>query len=566
MKFLGAQITYLLTERQTRTNLKSLFKFVLFLGVVIVVFSLVFHWIMEIEGQSHSWLTGVYWTLTVMSTLGFGDITFTSDLGRGFSVIVLLSGIILLLIVLPFAFIRFFYAPWLEAQIRMRAPRQVPPGTKGHVVVVSHTSLGKDLREKLEALDVPCYVIEPDPTRAADLHSDQIRVVTGEIDAVATYRALCVEDARAVVINLDDALNTNITLTVREAATEVPVIALAEEDDSVDLLELAGATHVIPLKRRLGEHLANRVRAGRGHAQIIGRFEDLVITEFPVDRTPMTGRTLRDLRLRQQLGINIVAVWERGRLLPPDPDLELTPSSVPVAVGTPERIRQLDDLLAESDIADSHPVLVIGGGKVGSAAAKALRAKGVAVHLVERDPAVTARLGEVADRVCVGDAADREVLEEAGLAETSSVVLTTNSDAINIYLAVYCRRLNPDLRIVSRITHQRNIEAIHRAGADFVLSYAHLGVETIISILRGRDLVLLGEGIDFFVLDLPSSLVGRSLADADLRRRTGLNVIGLDTTDGVVTNPPPELPLPKGSKLLALGTREQRRSFGEIFG
>ena len=51
----------------------------------------------------------------------------------------------------------------------------------------------------------------------------------------------------------------------------------------------------------------------------------------------------------------------------------------------------------------------------------------------------------------------------------SSVLLTTNDDAMNIYLAIYCRRLNPGLRIVSRITHERNVEAIHRAGADFVL-------------------------------------------------------------------------------------------------
>ena len=53
------------------------------------------------EGRQESWLTGVYWTLTVMSTLGFGDITFHSDIGRVFSVFVLLSGIILLMIMLP---------------------------------------------------------------------------------------------------------------------------------------------------------------------------------------------------------------------------------------------------------------------------------------------------------------------------------------------------------------------------------------------------------------------------------------------------------------------------------
>jgi hypothetical protein len=50
-----------------------------------------------------------------MTTLGFGDISFTSDIGRIFSVVVLLSGVVLLLVMLPFLFIRLFYAPWLEA-------------------------------------------------------------------------------------------------------------------------------------------------------------------------------------------------------------------------------------------------------------------------------------------------------------------------------------------------------------------------------------------------------------------------------------------------------------------
>lgn len=64
------------------------------LVALIVSYSIIFHFIMLYEGQQHSWLTGLYWTLTVMSTLGFGDITFTSDLGRAFSVIVLLSGML----------------------------------------------------------------------------------------------------------------------------------------------------------------------------------------------------------------------------------------------------------------------------------------------------------------------------------------------------------------------------------------------------------------------------------------------------------------------------------------
>ena len=55
-----------------------------------------FHFIMAREGQSHSWVTGFYWVLTVMTTLGFGDITLHSDLGRIFSSVVLLSGVMFL--------------------------------------------------------------------------------------------------------------------------------------------------------------------------------------------------------------------------------------------------------------------------------------------------------------------------------------------------------------------------------------------------------------------------------------------------------------------------------------
>ena len=93
-------------------------------------------------------------------------------------------------------------------------------------------------------------------------------------------------------------------------------------------------------------------------------------------------------------------------------------------------------------------------------------------------------------------------MDRAGINKVSAVALTTNDDAQNIHLAVYCRRLRPQLSIVSRITRERNIEAIYRAGADFVLSYASLGREFITAYLLGREPVLVGEGADFFSVEV----------------------------------------------------------------
>src|SRR5699024_9495671 len=121
-------------------NVKRLLRFLGGLGILILIYSILFHLIMVYEGQEHSWITGFYWTLTVMSTLGFGDITFTSDIGRAYSVVVLASGMVSLLILLPFTFIEFFYAPWLEAQSKARAPRELPEGYSDHVRSEEHTS------------------------------------------------------------------------------------------------------------------------------------------------------------------------------------------------------------------------------------------------------------------------------------------------------------------------------------------------------------------------------------------------------------------------------------------
>jgi Trk K+ transport system NAD-binding subunit len=541
-------------------------RYVVMLLVVVLVYGWLFHVIMAWEGQDHSWFTGVYWALTVMSTLGFGDITFESDLGRVFSTFVLLSGVVLLLIILPFLFIRFVYAPWLDQRSRRRleALRSVPEEVSDHVLICANDPLAKGLVRQLDLAGVPVYVIEPDADRAMTMEDEGLPVVTGEIDALETYRAAGAERARLVFANASDTVNSNIILTVRELSESVPIAAVAESEDSIDVLELSGATHVLPLKHRLGEHLANRVSAGIERATVIGRFQDLLIAEFPVHSSPLQGRTLRDIRLREFTGARVVGVWERGRLQPAHPDRELTPLCVPVAIGTQEQIQALNEVLVIYD-ANPNPVLILGGGKVGRAAARALKRRQVPVHIVERDPGLEASISGIPDRLFIGDAADRQVLDRAGIAEAPTVLLTTHDDAMNVYLTVYCRRLNHEARILTRVTHERNIEAIQRAGADFVLSLSSFGVQTVFSIVRGRHTVVLGEGLSLFFVPVPRSLAGKTLAEARIGTRTGLNVIALQEGDHVVTELPPGTRLAIGYELVALGSADQRELFRTVF-
>jgi voltage-gated potassium channel len=565
MKFLPAELAYLMGQQEVRQNLKTLRSYCLALAATVVAFTVAFHWIMLHEGQEHSLLTGLYWTLTVMSTLGFGDITFHSDLGRAFSILVLLTGIVMLLIVLPFVFIRSFYAPWLEAQLHLRAPRMLEEGVRDHVVLCRYDEIAKELIPRLEALRIPYVVIESDPPTAADMHANGVNVIAGSAGAPATWQNVRIEDARAVIATWGDPENTNITVTVRDASADVPVIVLAEDHDSIDVLELAGATEVLPIKYRLGEHLAGRVVAGTPHAHRIGRYEDLVIAEFPVHGTALAGRSLRETNLRKLTGLAIVAVWESGVLRPARPDTKLTESSVPVMVGTEDQFAELDAFFVIYT-PNEHPVLVIGGGKVGRAVAHALRARDVRVHIIDADPSLMPLLSGVADQVIIGSGSDISVVKKAGIDDAPSVVLTTNDDATNIFLAVYCRKLDPDAHIVSRVNHDWNLEAIHRAGADFALSYTALAVQSILSTLRGAELVVLGEQAEIFLEPIPSKLVAKRLDESGISEATGLQVIALRRGDGAfLPNPPGDSLFEAGDRLVMIGSAAQRLTFTERY-
>lgn len=564
MKYLPGILLALVATREMRASVGSLLRYLAFLGGAIVLYAVVFHLIMAREGQSHSWLTGFYWVLTVMTTLGFGDITFESDLGRAFTILVLSTGVVLLLVMLPFQFVRLFYAPWIEARLRSRTPRAVPAQVSGHVIITSNDAIVPGLVKRLDTVSHPYVLLEADPDEARRLAEDGINVVAGRLDSADTYRAVGADRAQMVVANAADTVNTNITLTVREVSDTVPITAVVEEEDSIDVLELSGATYVLPLKRELGEALADRVHVKRG-AHIVGSYEGLSIAEFPASEGGLVGQVVRDTRLRDRFGVTIVGVWSSGSLQQALPETEIAESDVLVVTGDAEALETLAEGLSPWP-REERPVLVIGGGRVGGAAVRHLRAQGVRTHVLDADERRRAQLAEIADHVLIGDAADRSVIERAGIAEASSVVLTTNNDAVNIYLTVYCRRLNPSLRIVSRVTDEQNVEAIHRAGADFALSYSSLGAQSIFSRLRGQDLVTLGEGVDLFTRPVPAALAARTLAESGIGTRFGLCIVALDTAEGLERHMRRETVLPADGRLVMLGTVEQRRAFTREFG
>jgi voltage-gated potassium channel len=560
MKSVPSQLYYFLRNRPARRNVISLVRFLVILTGLITLYSIIFHYIMAWEGRSYSWITGYYWTLTVMSTLGFGDITFESDLGKVFSTVVLLSGIVFLLILFPFTFIEFFYVPWTKAQAEARAPGILPPNIRGHVILTTLDPITRSLIKKLDQYHYQYVLLVSEVEEALRLNDQGYRVMVGDADTPVTYEKAHAENALMVVTTTNDMVNTNVAFTVREVSQRVPVIATANSPASVDILELAGCNHVLQVADMLGQACARRVEGSDRLAHIIGRFEELVIAESTVRRTELVEKSLRESRLREKFGITVLGYWERGEFHHIFADTRVSPGMALVLAGSENGIQRYNDTYSQT-FSPVAPVIIIGGGRVGRAAGRGVEERGLDYRIVEQQ----AERNRNPEKYVIGNAAELDVLKRAGIMETSTVIVTTHDDDTNIYLTIYCRRLRPDIQIISRATHERNIATLQRAGADFVMSYASMGSNAIMNLLDNSSVLMVAEGLDVFRVNIPDELVGRTLAEARVREETDCTVVALKNGGDMDFNFSPHMPLPSNVDLIVIGTAAAEKQFMKVY-
>ncbi len=188
---------------------------------------------------------------------------FTSDLGKAFSVVVLLSGVIFLLVMFPFTVIRFFYAPWLEAHNRARTPRKLPEDMRAHVLLGSFDLLIANLIAKLVRYNYEYAVIVPDQQKALELYNQDYKVVAGVLDDINTYRNARADKAALVMFNNDDHTNTHAVFTLRELSRTTPIVSAANSFDSIFKERIGSMRIRLPLRAPI---------TGRSRCMICSRF------------------------------------------------------------------------------------------------------------------------------------------------------------------------------------------------------------------------------------------------------------------------------------------------------
>ena len=213
-----------------------------------------------------------------------------------------------------------------------------------------------------------------------------------------------------------------------------------------------------------------------------------------------------------------------------------------------------------------HHFIICGFGLVGEQVAQELARLGLPFVVVDRRPEAVERCRQQ-DMLCVeGDPAEDAVLRQVGVERAQGLVAVLDTDADNLFVVLSARGLNADLTIVSQAVSQDATDKLYRAGADRVVSpYAMAGhrlagmlvrpyvIAFLDATLRSADLELWLEEIR---VAAGSALVGKTLAEADIRARSGANVLAIARNEEQV-DWSPTLRIQAGDVLIVLGRREQ---------
>jgi len=214
----------------------------------------------------------------------------------------------------------------------------------------------------------------------------------------------------------------------------------------------------------------------------------------------------------------------------------------------------------------SQHVIVCGVGTTGRHIATELAAVGIPFVVVDSNRGVLEELNSEFEEellYVVGDATDDHVLELAGVERARGVISALNDDKANLFVTISARALNPTARIVAKSIEPSTERKLKRAGADAVVAPNYIGGVRLFSEMVSPKtvafldrIVQFGSGISVGIeaIDVPESspLVGKRLAETDLRE-AGALVVAVHRADGdYVYNPGSEHLLEAGDSLIVL--------------
>ncbi|MBV8487428.1 MAG: potassium channel protein [Planctomycetaceae bacterium] len=223
---------------------------------------------------------------------------------------------------------------------QQRMMRQIET-LQGHTIVVGFGRVGALVCEGLASSEIPFVVIQLDHDRVLEMESRGYLHFIGDATDEAVLKEAGIERASVLVTAMpNDAVNVFITLTARELAPKLMIIARAEQPSTGKKLRQAGANHVITPAaigaRRIVSLLTNPTAVE--FVELVTQRSSLAIEmdDVPIkSNSPLAGKTLRDADIGRRTGVIVIAIKRSdGHVeFPPSGDQPFGPGDSIVLIG-----------------------------------------------------------------------------------------------------------------------------------------------------------------------------------------------------------------------------------------
>ncbi|MBR4654831.1 MAG: TrkA family potassium uptake protein [Kiritimatiellae bacterium] len=209
---------------------------------------------------------------------------------------------------------------------------------------------------------------------------------------------------------------------------------------------------------------------------------------------------------------------------------------------------------------------IIGCGRFGQSLAEMLADAGVEVLLFERNGALVQNASSIVTYAVQGDATNMRALEEAGFKECDIAVVAIGSNIEASMLATAnCKEIGVK-NVIAKATSEMHGKILTKLGADKIVYPDRESAHRLAHHITNHgtfDLLELSEGLSLAEINVPESCRDKTLAQVDLRKKTGVTVLCIRRRDENPRNPRAiVIPSPNDrilaeDKLIVFGTTKQ---------
>jgi trk system potassium uptake protein len=210
---------------------------------------------------------------------------------------------------------------------------------------------------------------------------------------------------------------------------------------------------------------------------------------------------------------------------------------------------------------------VIGLGRFGRAVVRTLSEKGYSVLGIDRDAATVQYISESCTQAVVVDSTSEESLKALDIGSFDAVVVAIGSDFESNLITTVALKAVGVRRVICKARSQRQKDILLRVGADQVIlpesdAGRRLGVELAAPNLLEQ--ISFGDSHSVLELRAPEVIVGKTLAELDLRNRYGANVVALRHETSVTVSPEAEQVIEENDILVLIGRTEKICKLTEV--